>query len=168
MRAYKKVKEAEEKLINANIEHFVPKHYVVRTYHGKKSKRLAPVIPDIIFVHGSQSQIVDFKKHYNSLQFVMERNCERKKYVIVSDKEMDNFIKVASKYEENIQYFLPSELNIKCPRNVKICSGIFNGVSGILTKINRKNTLVITIGEITAVSVELSDCLIKLENDINS
>lgn len=60
MRAYKNGKEAEEKLSGKDgLEYFIPKHYAVRTYHGVKSKRLVPVIPDLVFVHASRLQILN-------------------------------------------------------------------------------------------------------------
>lgn len=44
MRAYKNEKLAEEKLSSKNgLEHFIPKHYAVRTYHGKKTRQLVRV-----------------------------------------------------------------------------------------------------------------------------
>ncbi|MCY6361851.1 hypothetical protein OXV74_28455 [Bacteroides thetaiotaomicron] len=53
------------------LEYFIPKHYAVRIYHGVKSTRLVPVIPSLVFVHASHSQITEFKKRYNFLQFAM-------------------------------------------------------------------------------------------------
>lgn len=53
------------------LEYFIPKYYAVRVYHGVKSKRLVPVIPNLVFVHASRIQITEFKKRYNFLQFVM-------------------------------------------------------------------------------------------------
>ena len=51
MRAYKSEKRAEEKLKGKDgLEYFIPKCYAVRVYHGVKSKRLVPVIPNLVFV----------------------------------------------------------------------------------------------------------------------
>ena len=69
MRAYKSEKRAEEKLKGKDgLEYFIPKCYAVRVYHGVKSKRLVPVIPNLVFVHASRTQITEFKKRYNFLQ----------------------------------------------------------------------------------------------------
>ena len=66
MRAYKSEKRAEEKLKGKDgLEYFIPKCYAVRVYHGVKSKRLVPVIPNLVFVHASRTQITEFKKRYN-------------------------------------------------------------------------------------------------------
>lgn len=64
MSAYKNEKKAEEALKDKKgLDYFIPKHYVVRVYHGVKSKRLVPVIPNLVFVHASRKQITDFKKN---------------------------------------------------------------------------------------------------------
>ena len=59
MRAYKNEKMAEDRLKDKEygLEYFIPKHYAVRIYHGVKSTRLVPVIPSLVFVHASHSQL---------------------------------------------------------------------------------------------------------------
>ena len=64
--------KAEEKLAGKDgLAYFIPKCYAIRVYHRVKSKRLVPAIPNLVFVHASRSQILNFKKRYNFLQFVM-------------------------------------------------------------------------------------------------
>ena len=68
MRAYKSEKRAEEKLKGKDgLEYFIPKYYAVRVYHGVKSKRLVPVIPNLVFVHASRIRV------WNILLFQMTR-----------------------------------------------------------------------------------------------
>lgn len=63
MRAYKCEGKAEERLSGDDgLEHFIPKHYAVRVYHGVKSRRLVPVIPSLVFVRASRRQLIRFKK----------------------------------------------------------------------------------------------------------
>ena len=95
MRAYKNEKMAEDRLKDKEygLEYFIPKHYAVRTYHGVKSKKLVPVIPSLLFVHASHSQITEFKKRYNFLQFAMWEKSTGVEYITVPDDQMDSFIK---------------------------------------------------------------------------
>ena len=105
MRAYKSEQKAEEKLGGKDgLEYFIPKCYAVRVYHGVKSKRLVPAIPNLVFVHASRSQILDFKKRCNFLQFVMWKKSTGLEYIVVPDEQMDSFIKVASQYDVNLGY----------------------------------------------------------------
>ena len=88
MSAYKNEKKAEEMLKGKDgLEYFIPKHYAVRVYHGVKSKRLVPVIPNLVFVHASRKQITDFKKKYNFLQFMMWEKSTGLKYIVVPDSK---------------------------------------------------------------------------------
>ena len=97
MRAYKSEKRAEEKLKGKDgLEYFIPKYYAVRVYHGVKSKRLVPVIPNLVFVHASRIQITEFKKRYNFLQFVMWEKSTGLEYLVVPDDQMESFIRVSS------------------------------------------------------------------------
>ena len=73
LRAYKNEKKAEEVLSgDQGLPYFIPKQYAVRTYHGKKTKHLVPVIPGLVFVHATHADICEFKKRHNFLQFVMK------------------------------------------------------------------------------------------------
>ena len=131
MRAYKSEKRAEEKLKGKDgLEYFIPKYYAVRVYHGVKSKRLVPVIPNLVFVHASRIQITEFKKRYNFLQFVMWEKSTGLEYLVVPDDQMESFIRVSSQYEENISYYNPDELDLRKGRRVRIHGGKLNGVMG--------------------------------------
>lgn len=125
MRAYKNENKAEEVLGGENgLPYFIPKQYAVRVYHGKKTRRLVPVIPGLVFVHASQSAISDFKKRHNFLQFVMRtRNAADKNYLVVPDRQMADFMKVAGQYEENVTYYNPDELHLEKGTRVRISAG---------------------------------------------
>ena len=114
MSAYKNEKKAEEALKGKKgLEYFIPKHYAVRVYHGVKSKRLVPVIPNLVFVHASRKQITDFKKNHNFLQFVTWVKSTGLEYIVVPDEQMDSFIRIASQNEENTVYYKPDEIDIR-------------------------------------------------------
>lgn len=106
MRAYKCKKKAEAELSGKDgLEYFIPKRYAIRTYHGVKSKRLVPVIPSLVFVHACHNQIMEFKLRCKSLQFIICNKTDGKEYITVPDKQMYDFIKVASQYGRIL--FLP-------------------------------------------------------------
>ena len=113
MRAHKSEKKAEERLAaEGGLEYYIPKSYVVRQFHGVKSKRLVPVIPDMIFVHASQKQITDFKKANNFLQFVVWNKSTGPEYLTVPENQMRDFIRVSSNPDADAMYLRPDEVNI--------------------------------------------------------
>lgn len=166
MRAYKNENMAEDKLKDKEdgLEYFIPKHYAVRTYHGVKSKRLVPVIPSLLFVHASHARIIDFKKKYNFLQFVTWKKSTGLEYIVIPDEQMDNFIKVASHYEENTVYYKPEEIDLKKGTRVCIHGGKFDNVKGVFMRVQgkRNRRVVVMLEGVMAVSAEVHPDLIEV------
>ena len=165
MRAYKSEKRAEEKLKGKDgLEYFIPKCYAVRVYHGVKSKRLVPIIPNLVFVHASRTQITDFKKRYNFLQFVMWEKSTGLEYLVVPDDQMESFIKVSSQYGENISYYNPDELDLRKGCRVRIHGGKLNGVTGVFMQVQgkRNRRVVVLLEGVMAVAAEVHPYLIEV------
>lgn len=166
MRAYKCEQAAEDKLKGENgLEYFIPKHNVVRVYHGVKSKRLVPVIPCLVFVHASHKQITEFKKTmFIPLQFVITGKFDGQKYLVVPDKQMEDFIRVASGYEDSMVYLKPEEVNIEKGTRVRIHGGKFDRVEGVFMRVKgkRNRRLVVMLDGILAISAEIEPDLIEV------
>ena len=165
MRAYKNERLAEEKLSGPNgLEYFIPKCYAVRVYHGVKSKRLVPVIPNLVFVHASHEEIVNFKRFHNALQFVMCRDGAGSKCLVVPDEQMDNFIKISSQNEESTVYFRPDEIDIEKGTRVCIHGGKFDGVKGVFMRVRgkRNRRVVVMLEGVMAIAAEVTPDLIEI------
>lgn len=164
MRAYKSERIAEEKLTEKGIEFFVPKCYVIRVYHGVKSKKLVPAIQSLVFVHACHSEITDFKKQYNFLQFVIWEKSTGREYLVVPDGQMENFIKVASCYEEDVVYLNPDEIDLKKSTRVRIHGGMFDGVTGEFMRVQgkRNRRVVVMLDGIIAIAVEVHPDLVEV------
>ncbi len=169
LRAYKNEKKAEEVLGGENgLPYFIPKQYAVRVYHGKKTRRLVPVIPGLVFVQASQNAICDFKKRHNFLQFVMRtRNAADKDYLIVPDKQMADFMRVAGQYETEVTYYAPEELHLEKGARVRILGGPFDGVEGVFMKVEgaRARRLIVQIPNTLAAVVSVAPDLVEVIKD---
>lgn len=165
MRAYKCEKLAEEKLDGREgLAYFIPKHYVVRVYHGVKSKRLVPVIPSLVFVHASHARIVDFKKRHNFLQFAMWEKSTGAEYIVVPDDQMENFIRIASRCEELATYYSPDEIDLQKGTRVRIHGGKLDGVEGTFVRIQgkRDRQVVVMLDGIMAVAAKVHPDLVEI------
>lgn len=165
MSAYKNEKKAKEKLSGKDgLEYFIPKCYAVRVYHGVKSKRLVPVIPNLVFVHASRKQITDFKKYHNFLQFVTWEKSTGLEYLVVPDEQMESFITIASQYEETTVYYKPEEIDIRKGTHVCIHGGKFDGVKGVFMRVQgkRNRRVVVMLEGVMAVSAEVHPDLIEV------
>lgn len=164
MRAYKCENVAEEKLAALGYEFFIPKHYAIRVYHGVKTKRLLPAIPGLVFVHAHRTCILEFKKQYNFLQFVMWKKSTGLEYLTVPDAQMANFMAVARHYEEDITYFAPGEIDIKKGQHVRIHGGKFDGVTGYFMRVQgkRQRRVVVMLDGITAITACVTPDLVEV------
>lgn len=164
MRAYKCEKRAEEKLRECGIRFFIPKCYTIRVYHGVKSKRLVPAIPSLVFVYASRSELINFKKQYNFLQFVTRKQTADVDYLTVPDVQMENFIKIASHYEEDLVYLNPDEIDLKKGTKVRILGGKFDGVTGVFLRVQgkRNRRVVVQLEGITAIVAEVHPDLVEV------
>lgn len=176
LRAYKNEKKAEEVLSGANgLPYFIPKQYAVRVYHGKKTRRLVPVIPGLVFVQATRGNLCEFKKHHNFLQFVMRTrnaNADRtapsgrtdQDYLVVPEKQMADFMRVAGQYEENVAYYSPEELHLEKGTRVRILGGPFDGVEGVFLKVQgaRARRLVVQIPNTLAAVVSVEPDLVEV------
>ncbi len=165
MRAYKREKQAEEALSgDQGMKHFIAKHYAVRAYHGVKSKRLVPVIPSLVFVHSTREDIVRFKKTYNYLQFMKHDRGSSGDYIIVPNKQMDDFIRVVSLQMESTTVYSPDEIDIQKGTPVRVHGGPLDGVTGVFMQVRgkRNRRLVITLDGLLSLSVEVHPNLIEI------
>lgn len=156
MRVYKNERQAEERLsAEDGLDYFIPKRYVMRVYHGRKQPRLVPVIPSLVFVHATQRQIVTFKQEkYNSLQFIVTSMDGKNRYLVVPDKDMDNFIKVCEQYGENTRFYKPEDIHVSMGTKVRVHGGTLDGVEGIFVRVSGKRSrqLVVLLTGVMAVS----------------
>lgn len=155
LRAYKKERLAEQLLSGADgLPHFIAKHYTLRTFHGRRQRVLSPAIPSLVFVHASRESIQAFKERHPLLQYVMWQKSTGPAFLVVPDKEMDAFIRVASQYEEDILYFSPDEIDLRKGMRVRIHGGAFDQVEGTLLKVKgkRRKRVVIKLEHVTAIA----------------
>lgn len=84
--------------------------------------------------------------------------------MIVSDKEMKDFIKVTTQNEMKTDFFKPGEINLKNGDRIRIHGGILDEVEGTLVRINgkRKKSLVITLDGLMSVAVNVAPEFIEI------
>lgn len=147
-----------EKALNSeqfSLPYFIPKHYVIRTYHGKQQRELVPLIPHLVFVHATYHQVEEFHKQYFSdVFYVTERFEGRRKILTVPETQMNEFIELAKHYEEELLYFRPEEIHLERGVRVRVIGGPFDGVVGTLMKVKGKRSkrIVVKINDIAAIA----------------
>ncbi|MDR2425324.1 MAG: UpxY family transcription antiterminator [Prevotellaceae bacterium] len=134
------------------IENFIPMQYQMIEKNGKKSKKLLPVIHNLIFVKTSKQTIDEFKPLIElkmPVRYIMDRS--KKLPMVVPECQMQHFIAVSGTCDENLVY-LKSSINFKRGMKVRIKSGIFAGVEGEFVRIKGDRRVVVAINGIMAVA----------------
>lgn len=135
------------------IESFVPKRRKLIKRRGKTSYELVPAVNNLIFVHSKLSVIKELKEEFLNLQYLVNKVEGKSEYVIVRDAEMQQFIKVAGSFGDDIAYIAPEDINIAKGTRVRIVGGSFDGVEGVFVKVKgkRNKRVVVMLDKLLAV-----------------
>jgi transcription antitermination factor NusG len=120
---------------------------------NKKTRKLLPVIHNLIFVHTNRKVIDNIKRNDESrfpIRYIMD--CASRKPVVVPEKQMQHFIMVASSFSDQLIFLNPEELKLKKGDRVRITSGIWAGVEGDFVRVRGDRRLVVSIQGIMAVA----------------
>ncbi len=141
------------------IENFIPMHYeIVNTREGRK-RMLVPAIHNLIFVRSTQEELTELKmtrKEFEPLRYMMSisRHGETPKTILrVPDKEMENFMRVASTQDDSLQYLDYQDFIGKEGKRVKINEGTFAGVEGVIKRIKKNKHVVVQIEGVAAIAI---------------
>ena len=157
--AYKQEAKAEKILSGTDgLEFYIAKHYVIRTVQGKRQRMLVPYIPNLLFIHASWTQIVNFKKTHPFIKFATWKKSTGTEYLIVPDAQMQNFIRVTSDNEKDVRYYKPEEINFGEGTKVRVIGGELDGVEGTFIKVRgrRSRQLVVVLPKLLAASIQIS------------
>lgn len=123
-----KVKAELERL---EIEIFIPMTYKLVDSENPH-RELVPAINNLIFVHSTQERISQLKSKnelLEPLRYIMDHTAEETHTIMtVSDGQMENFIRVASKTDDSVMFLNYENFVGKESKHVKIIDGIFEGV----------------------------------------
>lgn len=161
---YRRELAVKQMLDDAGVENFIPMRYEVRTVKEKKVRLYVPAVHNLIFVHCSESRIRDLKSGCNALQFMMRPIDGTRRPIIVSDIQMERFIRVAGTSDNKHLYFLPEELDLARGTRIRVHGGVFDGVEGVFVKVKgaRSRRVVVQIQGVMAVAAEIAPDLLEV------
>lgn len=149
-----------------NIENFLPmRSDYVKTRNGKK-KKLVPAIRNLIFVKSTQETLTGLKMTmtgFEPLRYITKKSLINGQHEIihVPDKQMIDFIKVASSPDDQFFVLDNNDFINKVGKRVEITEGYFAGVEGVIKRIKRNKHVVVQIEGIAAVAITFvpANCL---------
>ena len=129
---YNRAKEVIELLDGANI-----KYYQALGANGK------PLIAGLLFVHTEESVIIRFKHNHDD-RLLIYQNADRKPAAI-SDREMDNFIKVTQAVAHGLIYIGEDSPKYHEGQRVRVLSGPYEGIEGYIKRIKKDRRLLVCV-----------------------
>ena len=137
---YGRTQRALDILKKANIETYLPMHYVVKEIDGKRKRFYVPLLPNIIFAYMTREKSHEFVKepaitakwlkYYTDKTKPVEKETGKNPPLTIPDNEMLNFIKLTSVNSEHIMVLPPERCHFKSGDLVRVIDGAFTGVVG--------------------------------------
>lgn len=137
---YGRSEKAIELLKEANIETYLPKHYVIKEIDGKRKLIHEPLLPNLVFARMTRQKSHDFVKepapsakwlkYYTDKTKPIENATGFHPPITISDNDMLNFIRLTSVDNEHIMVLPPERCHFKSGDLVRVIDGAFTGVVG--------------------------------------
>ena len=163
MRAtYGRNMDVKKKLDEAGFESFVPMRYVVvMDKRARRIKKFVPVVRDLIFIHTTMASMLALKQQHESLRNIYIPTEEgKKRIVVISDEQMENFMKVTRTLSDGLLFFTPDEVNLSKGVRVRIHGGQFDGLEGTFVKVKgvRDRRVVVELSGVIVVATCALKC----------
>ena len=153
---YPREMKVKAELDRLGIESFVPMMYKV--VDGDMPQReLVPAISNLIFVRSTQERISGLKssnKTLEPLRYMIDQTAQQPHTIMtVPDRQMQNFIRVASKTDDSVMFLDEDCVVGKEGKRVEIIGGAFVGVAGVIRRVKRCKRVVVEIEGVASVAI---------------
>ena len=152
------IKDVLDKL---NVHNFLPMQRLRGWVddNGEPHQHLVPAVRNLIFIHSTQRQITElkmFNKDCQPLRYMSNPfpRDESDYLLTVPDRQMDNFIRVASVQDDRLVYLDPNVEFLRTPgHRVRITDGDFKDAEGVIKRIKNNKRVVVEIQGVAAVAI---------------
>ena len=138
---------------------YIAKRYTRKTVKGKQKKVLESLIPNLLFVYTTEDKAEEYIRETPAISYLsyyynhFEKNAEGKNPpLIVSCKEMENFILATYNKSEHLKLVNESQCHYKGGEMVTIIDGPFKGVEGKVARVLGQQRVVISLTNIGLIS----------------
>ncbi len=158
----KRTVEIRNFLSEHKVENFLPMTWKREYRDGKSRRVLVPAIDNLIFIRSVEESITMMKRHCKNLlplRYIMWRPQESELSIIlrVPDRQMQNFMRVASVEDDRVMFLGNKDFSQKIGRKVRILGGPFEGVIGTIYRVKKDRRVVVTLDNISSVAISHID-----------
>ena len=158
---YNRTQKACDIIANADVQSYMPMHYIIKKEIGKKKRILQPLLPNLFFVYTTReiaNSIVKKKdedtpilKYYLDKTRPKEKNVKHPPLTIPFDA-MTNFIKATSTESDHVRIVSNEQCHYKSGDIVKVIDGEFKGITGRVARIAGQQRVVVEIAGLCMVA----------------
>ena len=158
---YNRTQKARAIISNANVQSYIPMHYIVKKKIGKKTRILQPLLPNLFFVYTTRDIVISLirkkEDEHSILKFYLDKTKpleENGKHppLTISFDAMSNFIKATSSSSEHVRIVSEKQCHFRSGDIVKVTGGDFEGVIGKVARIAGQQRVVIDISGLCMVA----------------
>ena len=138
---------------------YIAKRYARKVINGKQKKFLESLIPNLLFVYTTEAKIEEYVRHTPALSYLTyyynhfaQDETGKNPPLIISCKEMDNFILATSNQNEHLKFVDESRCHFKGGETVKVIEGPFAGVEGRVARVSGQQRVVLALSDIGLIS----------------
>ena len=155
---YQREMKVKAELDRLEIENFIPMKYkVVNADTDNPCRELVPAINNLIFVHSTKERISELKASnevLEPLRYMIDQTAlEPHTIMTVPDKQMENFMRVASVTDDSVMFLDETTIVGKEGKRVQIMGGAFEGVTGVIRRVKRCKRVVVELEGIASVAI---------------
>ena len=155
---YSREMKVKGELDRLGIANFVPMTYKLVCEGSEEPRReLVPAINNLIFLYATQERISELKRtneQLEPLRYIMDRTADKAHEIMtVPDKQMENFMRVASKTDDSVMFLDETSIVGKEGKRVRIMGGPFEGVEGVIKRVKHCKRVVVEIVGVMSVAI---------------
>ena len=154
-------KKVAQQIENKRIEVFLPLITTIRQWSDRKKKIQIPMFSGYLFIHGTEKERVEaISNTLGALRYIFYDN----RPAVVSDVELNN-IKLSLQAPERVSI---ENKNVGKGDLVKVTSGVFRGMEGVISEIRGKYQLTLNLTELSvSMNIVLNSGEVELLKKVN-
>lgn len=158
---YNRTQKACDIISTANVQSYMPMHYIIKKEIGKKKRMLQPLLPNLFFVYATRETVNSIIKKKGEETSVLKFYLDKTKPLEDNGKHppltipftsMTNFIKATSTDSEHVRIVSAEQCHYKSGDMVKVIDGEFKGVTGRVARIAGQQRVVVEISGLCLVA----------------
>ena len=170
---YNRTQKACDIISTANVQSYMPMHYVIKKEIGKKKRILQPLLPNLFFVYATREAVNSIIKKKGEETSVLKFYLDKTKPLEKNGKHppltipftsMTNFIKATCTDSEHVRIVSAEQCHYKSGDIVKVIDGEFKGVTGRVARIAGQQRVVVEISGLCLVATAYIPSAFLLKN----